>query len=190
MTNPFTLRELKRTDTEALLAFEMHNREWFESQIDPRDPAFYSVQGVTEHIENYLSDFARSAWHSFVIEDANGRIVGRANLKSIHLETRSAEVGYRVDHEYCGQGIATLALKHLIQAAQNRWALTQLVAYVFKKNAGSRKVLERCGFLFETPSGDNEIAGEDRFILSLNDVPKDCASLNNDGRCGAKNAQR
>ncbi|MGH8348944.1 MAG: GNAT family N-acetyltransferase, partial [Pseudomonas sp.] len=37
----FSVRELKKTDAEALLAFETHNREWFESHIDARDPAFY-----------------------------------------------------------------------------------------------------------------------------------------------------
>ncbi len=31
---PFRIRELGNTDAEALLAFEIQNREWFESQID------------------------------------------------------------------------------------------------------------------------------------------------------------
>jgi ribosomal-protein-alanine N-acetyltransferase len=77
----FRVRELKSTDAEALLAFEVHNREWFESHIDVRDPSFYSLQGVAGHIERYLSDFAIGAWHPFVIEDSNEGIVGRANLK-------------------------------------------------------------------------------------------------------------
>lgn len=47
----FKVRELRSTDTQALLAFETRNREWFESHIKARDPAFYSVQGVAEHIE-------------------------------------------------------------------------------------------------------------------------------------------
>ena len=59
----FSVRELKKTDTQALLAFEVHNREWFESHIDARDPAFYSLQGIADHIESYLSDFAIGAWH-------------------------------------------------------------------------------------------------------------------------------
>ncbi len=59
----FSVRELKMTDAQALLAFEIQNREWFESHIDARDPAFYSLQGVADHIESYLSDFAIGAWH-------------------------------------------------------------------------------------------------------------------------------
>jgi ribosomal-protein-alanine N-acetyltransferase len=163
----FRVRELKSTDTEALLAFEIHNREWFESHIDARDPSFYSLQGVADHIESYLADFAIGAWHPFVIEDSSERIVGRANLKNISSPKRFAEVGYRIDQDVCGQGLATLALRHLIREAQIRWELTQLVAYVYKENVGSRKVLDRCGFLLEQPSCNDETGGESRFVLTI-----------------------
>lgn len=163
----FSVRELKMTDAQALLAFEIQNREWFESHIDARAPAFYSLQGVADHIESYLSDFAIGAWHPFVIEDSSQRIVGRANLKSIDSSTGSAEVGYRIDQRVCGQGLATLALRHLIQEARIRWGLAQLVAYAFRENAGSRKVLDRCGFKLEQPSCNDNTGGEDRFVLSI-----------------------
>jgi len=163
----FRVRELSSTDTEALLAFETQNREWFESHIDARAPSFYSVQGVAEHIQAYLADFALGAWHPFVIEDASGEIVGRANLKSIDSPKGSAEVGYRVGERACGQGLATQALKHLIQQAQARWALTQLVAYVFPENVGSQKVLQRCGFVAEQPAPGDQAPGEKRFVLKI-----------------------
>lgn len=163
----FRVRELKSTDTEALLAFETQNREWFESHIDARGPSFYSVQGVAEHIQAYLADFALGAWHPFVIEDASGEIVGRANLKSIDSPKGSAEVGYRVGERACGQGLATLALKHLIQEAQARWALTHLVAYVYPQNVGSQKVLTRCGFVAEQAAPDGKPQSEKRFVLPI-----------------------
>jgi ribosomal-protein-alanine N-acetyltransferase len=164
---PFRVRELKSTDAQALLAFETRNREWFESHIDARAPSFYSSQGVAEHIEGYLSGFAVGTWHPFVIEDGSERIVGRANLKGIDPSTRSAEVGYRIGRDACGQGLATQALKHLIEEAQARWQLTQLVAYVFKDNAGSQKVLTRCGFVFEQRSSNEEPEAECRFVRAL-----------------------
>jgi ribosomal-protein-alanine N-acetyltransferase len=164
----FRIRELKSSDAQALLAFEIRNREWFESHIDARDPSFYSMQGVAEHIEGYLSDFAIGAWHPIVIEDGSGTIVGRANLKGINQSTGSAEVGYRMGRDTCGQGLATQALRHLIEQAQSRWQLTQLVAYVFKENAGSRKVLARCGFVLEQPSSNEASEAECRFVRTLN----------------------
>ncbi len=165
---PFNIRQLTRTDTEALLAFEIRNRDWFESHIDARDPAFYSLSGVAEHIDGYLSDFEMGVWHPLVIEDANQKIVGRANLKGIDSMSGAAEVGYRIDQQLCGQGLATLALKRLIQGAQERWALKRLIAYVYEENLGSRKVLERCGFAPDRPSPAGEdVEAECRFILSI-----------------------
>ncbi|WP_122664821.1 GNAT family N-acetyltransferase [Pseudomonas viridiflava] len=161
---PFKIRQLDRSDTDSLLAFEVRNREWFESHIDARDPSFYSSQGVAEHIQGYLADFAIGVWHPFVIEDDHGEIIGRANLKDIDLSARCAEVGYRIDQGACGQGLATRALKHLIEEARSR-GLTQLIAYVFKENLGSRKVLERCGFQSEQSVHDE--AAEGRFVLLL-----------------------
>lgn len=163
----FKIRELRCTDTRALLAFEIHNREWFESHIEARDPAFYSLEGVAEHIADYLADFAEGSWHPFVIESANGEIVGRANLKSIHSPESSAEVGYRVGQRACGQGLATLALQHLVQQAQTRWGLTQLAAYVYDDNIGSQKVLQRCGFLPAPLSPGDKATKERRYELSL-----------------------
>ncbi|RJX77402.1 GNAT family N-acetyltransferase [Pseudomonas sp. LS-2] len=163
----FSVRELSSGDTDALLAFEAHNREWFESQIDARDPAFYTSAGVAEHIERYLSDFASGIWHPFVIQDPTGRIVGRANLKAIDSAQGLAEVGYRVGQEACGKGVATLALKHLIQQARSRWALTALVAYVYPDNIGSQKVLDRCGFVPEPRWEAQQIGTERRFVLTL-----------------------
>ncbi|MGV8917993.1 MAG: GNAT family N-acetyltransferase [Pseudomonas sp.] len=163
----FRVRELKSTDAHALLAFEILNREWFESHIDARAPSFYSLQGVVDHIEGYLSDFAAGTWHPFVIEDSSEIIVGRANLKSINSAQRSAQVGYRIDQGASGQGLATLALRHLIQVAQRRWQLAQLEAYAYRENAGSIKVLGRCGFLPEQPAGVEQAGGECRFVLSL-----------------------
>lgn len=163
----FSVRELKSTDTQALLTFEIHNREWFEAHIDARDPGFFSWQGVAEHIEQYLSDFALGVWHPLVIEDASGRIVGRANLKDINVLTRSAQVGYRVAQDACGQGLATLALRHLIEQARQRWELTQLVAYIYKENTGSRAVLDRCGFVPQQSSSNDNAGHTCRFVLSL-----------------------
>lgn len=143
----FVIRQLVATDAEALLAFELENREWFETHIEARPPAFYCLEGVTGHIEAYLSGLAAGTWHPFVIEEASGRIVGRANLKDIDLfSAKRAEVGYRIARSVCGQGLATRALEHLIAQARIRWGLRQLVAYVYDENVGSKKVLGRCGF--------------------------------------------
>jgi len=52
-------------------------------------------------------------------------------------------VGYRIGREFWGQGLATLALAELIKELPQR----PLHAYVATTNAGSVRVLEKCGFV-------------------------------------------
>jgi len=52
------------------------------------------------------------------------------------MTERSAEVGYRIAQIACGQGLATLAVRHLIQEAQLHWNLKQPVATVYAENIG------------------------------------------------------
>jgi RimJ/RimL family protein N-acetyltransferase len=52
------------------------------------------------------------------------------------------EVGYWLGREYWGQGIATAALQEFLAVEQHR----PLFAGVVDDNAGSIRVLEKCGF--------------------------------------------
>lgn len=64
------------------------------------------------------------------------------------------EVGYWLGKEYWGKGIATQALADFLRFIETR----PLYAHVAKHNIGSRRVLEKCGFI---------ISGEDRFFSQI-----------------------
>lgn len=53
------LRLLSRSDYASLLRFEVENRAWFESHINPREVSFYSVDGVKNHIEECLAQYQK-----------------------------------------------------------------------------------------------------------------------------------
>lgn len=106
----FYIRTLRPDDEHRLLQFERDNRTWFEARIDPRGDAFYTRDGVRDHIEQYLDGYARATWHPCVIVDRTDAIVGRANLKDIDLATGMAEIGYRIAQQHAGQGLATDAV--------------------------------------------------------------------------------
>lgn len=142
-----TLRTLAPGDAGALLAFELANRAWFERHVEARDPAFYSADGVARHIAHYLDGHASGAWHPCVLLDADGRIVGRANLKDIERAEGSAEVGYRIAHEQTGKGLASFALQSLVELARAHWQLSELRAEITNANQGSAAVLRKCGFV-------------------------------------------
>jgi [ribosomal protein S5]-alanine N-acetyltransferase len=146
------IRTLSIADAPALLEFERANRSWFESQIDARAPAFYCLDGVTAHIEDYLARYAEGTMHPCLLVGDDGAILGRCNLKDIDRATLRAEVGYRIAASACGRGLAGLALRHLMELAYGKWGLSSLDAHVTVANAASARVLQRAGFTLAGPS--------------------------------------
>ncbi|MFI2378907.1 GNAT family N-acetyltransferase [Streptomyces sp. NPDC018964] len=69
----------------------------------------------------------------------DGDVVGHA---AVYEEQGEREVTYWVDRAHWGRGIATAALRGLLAEVGER----PLYARVAADNAGSRRVLERCGF--------------------------------------------
>jgi ribosomal-protein-alanine N-acetyltransferase len=146
------IRLLTPADAPALLAFELANRDWFESQVDARPPGFYSLDGVAAHIEDYLARFSNGTMHPCLLVAEDGAISGRCNLKDIDRAGRRAEVGYRIAGSAIGRGLAGAALSHLMELAYGRWQLVGLDAHVTVANAASARVLERAGFVLAGPS--------------------------------------
>lgn len=140
------LRLLSEADVHRLLSFEIDNKRWFESYIDPRSAAFYSVDGVREHIAEYLSLYQSQKMLPMLIVDDCGEIVGRLNLRDIDMLDRSAYLGYRIGEAFINRGLAKQAVEELI--AQIAYLnLKTLIAYVSADNIASQKVLQHNGFL-------------------------------------------
>lgn len=61
----------------------------------------------------------------------------------------SAELGYWLAEEYWRQGIMTRAVRQVCREAFERFDIVRIFAEPFEKNAGSRRVLEKAGFIYE-----------------------------------------
>ncbi|WP_460064246.1 GNAT family N-acetyltransferase [Streptomyces sp. YKOK-I1] len=86
---------------------------------------------------------------------ADGDVVGHA---AVYGEPGEREVTYWVDRAHWGKGIATAALRALLAEAPER----PLYARAAADNAGSLRVLEKCGFrVTEHASGFAHARGEE-----------------------------
>lgn len=80
--------------------------------------------------------------------------------------TGGREVGYWLGREFWGQGIATRALALFLEQEPTR----PLIAHVAQHNVGSRRVLEKCGFVVVSTAGMLPMPGADpvpEFALRL-----------------------
>lgn len=93
----------------------------------------------------------------------DGQVAG--NILFFEMEGEK-EVGYWLGREFWGKGIATEALKQFLKVITVR----PLSAHTAKQNIGSRKVLEKCGFVvvgedkWTPPTSTQEV---EEFVLRL-----------------------
>ena len=75
--------------------------------------------------------------------------------------TGKREVGYWIDRAFWGRGIATTALTAFLRLEQTR----PLYAGVAKHNVASIRVLEKCGFVIDGASSEDD--GATHILLKL-----------------------
>lgn len=128
--NEVSLREVTEDDVEI----------FFEHQRDEESNRMAAFP-ARDH------DAHTAHWRKIVVGEGNvtktvvagGRVVG--NVVSWEADGRRF-VGYWIDKRCWGQGIATRALSQLLSLLEKR----PLYAHVAAHNAGSIRVLEKCGF--------------------------------------------
>lgn len=137
------LREVVDADLPAL----------YQQQRDPVAARMAATTpfGWSEHAEHWRALRADPAVRARVI------VVEGAVAGSITCWRRweQWQVGYQVDREHWGRGIATTALALFLCEVVER----PLHAFAASGNAASRRVLEKCGFRPDGVEGDGSLAG-------------------------------
>jgi len=124
----------------------------FEHQLDPEANRMAVAHPRDEQAFN--AHWAKILGDPTVVAKAivaDGRLVGCINC--FKLDGQDA-VGYWIAREHWGRGIATLALRRLLEAVATR----PLHARAARSNVASIRVLEHCGFVVTgyqlTPASD------------------------------------
>jgi RimJ/RimL family protein N-acetyltransferase len=123
-TDRLTLRPLGPSDVDELR--ELHADPEVMRFLDP------------EPVEHFLGDSFYAAH-----EKETGRFVGWFEFKPVG--DGAVELGYRLHRAYWGLGYATEGGKALIERGFTTGGVQRVVATTMFVNAGSRRVMEKCG---------------------------------------------
>lgn len=147
----FELRPFQFSDAEALAQFHVRNRDYFCAYSASREPKYYTVDYQRQLIQQYVTDRYEDSRYTFGIMDTNSHgIIGLVSLSEvIRGPIESAYLGYCMDKAYTNRGIATAAVKQLIQYAFESLQLHRIEAHVMPANVFSQRVLVRNGFVQE-----------------------------------------
>jgi ribosomal-protein-alanine N-acetyltransferase len=140
-------RLLTIDDVPALAALYRENREFLAPWEPVRPDDFYTVEGQGAVIESALTRHEQGMVYPSVILNAAGHVAGRINLNDIvRAAFQSANLGYWVSQADNGRGLATAAVREIVERAFGELALHRVQAGTLLYNHGSQRVLERNGF--------------------------------------------
>lgn len=141
----YEIRSLRQDDAAALAAAYRRNREHLEPWEPRRPEGFFTEVGQRQDVARQLEDLALGKRHSFVLW-YDDRVVGRVNVDNIVRGVlQSATLGYWVDREQTGRGLATAMVAYAVAHA-TALGLHRLEAGTLLHNTASQSVLRRSGF--------------------------------------------
>jgi ribosomal-protein-alanine N-acetyltransferase len=143
----YTMEKLSIEHAAELAAAYDRNRDHLERWDPRREPSFFTEEGQVAALAGQLASIDRGLGAGWVIV-RDGRLVGRVNLNNIVRGVlRSASVGYWVDVEHLGRGLATAAVE--LACVEGRGlGLPRVEAGTLVHNTASQRVLERAGFAY------------------------------------------
>ncbi|SDK68879.1 GNAT family N-acetyltransferase [Streptomyces indicus] len=134
----FEIRPATPDDAAALVAAQLRNREHLAGTEPARADAYFTVEGQIARMND-----GNVRW---VITDGD-RVIGRADLSGIvRGPFCTASLGYWVDGEYLGRGLAVRAAETMLAYARDGLGLHRVEASTLTDNVASQRVLAKCGF--------------------------------------------
>ncbi|WP_042394602.1 GNAT family N-acetyltransferase [Streptacidiphilus carbonis] len=150
------LTRLHADHAAAVLAFELENRGYFATSVSDRGDDFFDR--FTDRYQTLLAEQESGDCAFYLLVAEDGSVLGRFNL--YRIEDHTADLGYRVAQHVAGHGVATATVLELCRLAAARHGLRTLRAAAAHRNAPSRKVLAKAGFVPVGPAEPAHLGGE------------------------------
>ncbi|MDR6973282.1 GNAT family N-acetyltransferase [Leifsonia shinshuensis] len=140
------LRVRSERDAPALAAAYQRNRGHLAPWDPTRTEDFFTEDGQLQQTRELLALRSMDAGLPLVLVDGE-EIAGGMTLSGIVRGAfQSATVGYWLDRNHTGRGLASAALAAVIEASRDQYGLHRIQAATLLANHASQSVLTRAGF--------------------------------------------
>lgn len=123
---------------------------------------WFSNEDVIRYSNNQYRSFTLDGQRSYVIGCLNNPDIdlygifddklhiGNISISGLNSHHKRGEITYLVgDKKYWNRGVGYFAVSSLIKIAKKNYKLNKLIAGLVEENLGSRKILEKNGFVLE-----------------------------------------
>ncbi|MCE3294518.1 MAG: rimL [Crocinitomicaceae bacterium] len=150
-------------DSAAFFDLIERNREYLRTSFPKTVAAVVDIASSQEYILQRVIQHEQQQAYLLVIEEG-GQLIGMLGLKEIDWTFPKAEIAYFIDQAFQGKGIISQALKTLIEFSFGELQLQKIYARISPENPGSRKVVEKNGFVFERLVRDDFQNGDGKMV--------------------------
>ena len=142
----FKLRTWKTEDAKALA--QSANNLNIAKNLRNVFPNPYTLEDAVWYINDSIANVEKKQINYAIVVD--GKAVGSIGIfVKDDVYEKSAELGYWLSEDYWRKGIMSKAVQIICKAAFERFDIIRIFAEPFADNAGSRRVLEKVGFICE-----------------------------------------
>lgn len=146
VTEDVVMRPLEEADSKGLFRAYLRNRDYLRPWEPRRGEDFFTETGQAERVRGQLKEQDAGRLVPWVLAVGH-EVVGTVTLSNVALGPfRSTNLGYWVDAQRAGRGLATAAVRAACRAAEEQLDLHRVEAGTVIANLASRRVLAKCGF--------------------------------------------
>ena len=146
-TDEIVLRKIVPGDLDSLFAIYSNERLFLHSpnMLKKNKP---TVENMIGHFER---DFhkGKEIFLGISASDSRDMVVGVAEIFDYDRDVNMVTIGYRLNEQFWGQGLATKAVKALTRYLFAEVGINRIQAFVMPENEKSLHVLRRSGFVEE-----------------------------------------
>jgi [ribosomal protein S5]-alanine N-acetyltransferase len=145
-TKRYTLRAVEQDDAPdifRIMGDPRVTRFFGQLPMAAHDEAIQRVAGIRAAFE------AREGVRWAIVDRASGAFTGTGGFWRLIKQHYRAEIGYELAPEWWGQGVMPEAAGAALAFGFARMGLHSVEAHIHPANAGSRRVLEKLGFVQE-----------------------------------------
>ena len=145
------LQTFSESDAKDLATLLLNNKHFWSTYEPLHRDDFYTEEAQYKKILEGLQLLALNREFSFGIYDRETeQLIGHISLYAIkRLPYSSAFIGYSMDENFAGRGIATEAVKLVVDFAFTSLNLHRVEAYIAPENISSIRVVEKAAFVRE-----------------------------------------
>lgn len=146
----YVIRMISKEDVVSYFELIEKNRPRLEDFISGIVSKTKSINDTGVFINEIIEKNTNKLYFPFVIMDTNtNEIVGFFDVKNIDWNIPKAEIGYFIDKNHTGKGIAKKALNEIVSYFFSTLKFSKFLLRIHHDNKASINVAEKCGFTKE-----------------------------------------